>query len=106
MRLIAWLLVVLLATGWLAAEIPLAETRSGTAPDSGWRRTAHGWERPSWRASDVRVHQPTLHPVVVGLVELFLASAALIAFSGPAKQHDRSRRKGSRARDRAPSIRI
>lgn len=46
-----------------------------------WRRTRDGWERPSQWSFRRRSQPPALHPVVVGLLEAFLAAAALIAFS-------------------------
>jgi hypothetical protein len=93
-RSIGWLSLLLLALGWLAAEVPLAKAPPRESLDA-WRRTVDGWERPCWPTFREKVHRPSLHPLVVGLLEGLLASAALIAFSphrgttAPSSEHQR-----------------
>ena len=65
------------ATHVLATDAEASAVRSETA----WRRTRGGWERPSRWTFHRKSRPPALHPIVVGLLEMFLASAALIAFS-------------------------
>lgn len=81
MRLIGWLLLILLGLGWLASEVPLAGPQPDGRPESVWRRTRDGWEKISWWTPRTRTPRTVLHPMVVGLLEMFLALAALIAFS-------------------------
>ncbi|MBN2474215.1 MAG: hypothetical protein JXB62_06390 [Pirellulales bacterium] len=81
MRRIGWLLLLLLGLGYLASEIPSVATPSGHADQLDWRRTRDGWQRRVWAERPVAEDQPILHPAVVGLLELFLALAALIAFA-------------------------
>jgi hypothetical protein len=80
LRWIGWLSLLLFALGWLAAELPLEKARPGETL-SAWRRTVDGWERPRWLVPPEAADRPTLHPVIVGLLQVLLASAALIAFS-------------------------
>lgn len=54
---------------------------SAVGSETGWRRTRDGWERPSRWTYRRRSRPPALHPIVVGLLETFLALAALLAFS-------------------------
>ena len=93
MRLIGWLLLILVGLGWLASEVPLAETRPERPLKADWRRTAQGWERPSTWPAQTKIRRPAVHPVVVGLLQLFLALAVLIAFS---KDADAARRTADR----------
>ncbi|HUT90892.1 MAG TPA: hypothetical protein VMY37_15415 [Thermoguttaceae bacterium] len=81
MRRLGWLLVLLAAVGWLATEVRLPETPA--APDrplDSWRRTPDGWQRATWLAPQTPIRRPALHPVVVGLLELLVCLAALVAF--------------------------
>ncbi len=88
MRWIVRLSLVLLGLGWLASEMPLAQTQPHGQPEtrrqlgSQWRWTRDGWERPTWLASQARGRQPALHPTVVGILQMLLVVAGLIAFSG------------------------
>ena len=81
MRLIGWLLVILMGLGWLASEVPLPGSRPDGQPQTGWRRTCDGWERITWWTAQPETRRPVLHPTVVALLEMFLALAALVAFS-------------------------
>ena len=85
MRLIGGIVLILLGLLWLASEIPLAAPPQ-KRPQTDWRRTCDGWEKKSWWVPEKPNHQPTLHPVVVGLLEVFLSLAVLIAFSNTAPQ--------------------
>ena len=93
MRPIGWLSLVLLGLGWLASEVPLAETQQERQVETGWRRTVDGWEHSSRWTSDGRICRPALHPSVVGLSQLLLALAALIALS---KDRDPARDRWTR----------
>ncbi len=99
MRLIGWILLILVGLGWLAAEVPLPGPRTLSAPGpndsllSDWRRTDAGWERSAVWATEPKGCRPAVHPVVLGLLQLLLASAALIAFS---KGEDWNRRATGR----------
>ena len=84
MRLIAVILLILLGLCWLAVAMPVTGTgpdRADRIKDDGWRRTTDGWERRSSWKPPYRASSPGLHPAVVGLLELQLSLAALIAFS-------------------------
>jgi hypothetical protein len=80
LRWIGWLSLWLFALGWLAAELPLEKARPGDTLTQ-WRRTVDGWERAAWLMPPASSPCPTLHPLVVGLLQAFLTLAALIAFS-------------------------
>jgi hypothetical protein len=102
--LIGWLLLMLWGVGPLAGQVPPVETpardlRAGEGHrrepppnllqedaeasalgwETTWRRTRDGWERPGQWTFHRKSHPPALHPIVVALLEVFLALAALIA---------------------------
>jgi len=65
----------------LAGSLENGAEASATGLDTSWRRTRDGWERSSqWTIRPER-RAPSVHPIVVGLLELLLACAALIGFS-------------------------
>jgi len=78
-RLIVWLVLILMALGWLASELPLTATQNQSSVEAGWRRTRDGWEIPTWNVNG-GFRRVSLHPAVVGLFEISLALAVLIAF--------------------------
>jgi len=80
------------ATNVLARDAEASAVRSETA----WRRTRDGWERPSRWTFHRKSRPPALHPIVVGLLEMFLASAALIAFSETGNRGSRPKPKPAR----------
>ena len=81
MRRFGWLLVLLAAVGWLATEVRPPETPTASdRPLDCWRRTPDGWQRATWLAPQTPIRRPALHPVVVGLLELLVCLAALVAF--------------------------
>jgi hypothetical protein len=81
MRWLACFFLLLTAVAWLACEIRLPETATATGASlDSWRRTRDGWEHASWLTPPTPSPAPTLHPAVVGLLELFLSLAALVAF--------------------------
>jgi len=83
MRWLVGFFLLLVAVGWLACEIRLPETTAATGASlDSWRRTRDGWEHASWLTAQTRSPAPALHPAVVGLLELFLSLAALVAFPG------------------------
>lgn len=90
MRWIAWCLVFVIAMGWLASEVPLPESPAAAAkrPDC-WRRTEDGWQWAWWLTPQIPVRRPALHPGAVGLLEVLVSIAALVAFP------IRSRRRNS-----------
>jgi hypothetical protein len=95
MRWLGWLLVLLILIGWAASELPPpGETRQPERPIDCWRRTRDGWERASWLLPPVTAHRPSLHPAVVGLFEMLLSIAALLALSpGPKRSPDHGSRR-------------
>ena len=121
MVLIGWLLLILSGLGRLAGEVPAAETPAGelragqphgrepatnvvakdaeasaVRSETAWRRTRDGWERPSRWTFHRKSRPPALHPIVVGLLEMFLASTALIAFSEAGNRRSRPKPKPAR----------
>lgn len=79
MRLIGWLLLVLLGLCWLASEVSLQRT---DAFESQWRRTVDGWElKSSWAREPSDARPATVHPAVIGTLQMLLAVGALFAFS-------------------------
>jgi len=91
-RRIGWLSLLLLALGWFVSEMPLPDLQSGETLDTPWRRTCDGWEHSTWWSQAAATRQPALHPIVVALLEMFLALAALIAFSKSPQPRSGSRR--------------
>ena len=81
MRWIGWLLLLLVAVGWLAAEVPLSGTPPATGLQTDWRRTRDGWQRMNWLSEEVPLRRPALHPGLVALFVLLLSVTALVAFS-------------------------
>lgn len=94
-RLIGPLVLILFGLGWLASEVPLPRTQPRAAVTTGWRRTRDGWEHSSCWTRDGKTRQPALHPNVVGLLEMFLAVAGLLALS---KDDPSARRPAHRKR--------
>lgn len=95
MRLIGWILLILATLVLAVAQWP-SECGEPSAV-SQWRRTTRGWERLNIKATGIAngsVRAPTLHPMVVGSLEILLTLGALIAFSTHSPQA-----KGSQARD-------
>lgn len=99
MRQLVWILLILTVAGWLACEIP--SDRHPTASQSqldDWRRTPRGWERADWLVPEIPARRAALHPGVVGLLELLVSLAALVAFParlGPSGVGNRESRVGS-----------
>jgi len=80
MRWFRWLVIALfvllpLASG-AAAPAKAMEDMSG-----GWRRTRDGWQRMESFRSAIPYRRPTLHPAVVGTLELLLTMTAMLALS-------------------------
>lgn len=90
MRRIGWLVLLLAAFGWLAAESPPPADQRPPA-DLSWRRTRDGWQRATWLADPIPVHRPALHPAVVGTLELLLSMTALVAFAEAPPRNSRPR---------------
>jgi len=102
MHRIGWILFFLGVVGWLACQLPVdaphadagAQPSARESADSAqashafsraeagalsWRRTRSGWERPRWFIAQRSFRQPSLHPAVVGLLQLFVSLTALVA---------------------------
>ena len=78
---IGGLLLLLVAAGWLASELPQEGSASSDGLAADWRRTAQGWERLPMAASDTTIRRPSLHPLAAASIELFLALGAVAACS-------------------------
>jgi len=84
-RRVTGLLLGLLLVGWVLTEVPIAQTEP-PAVASAWKRTVNGWEQAnSWLAPPY-VQHVSLHPAVVGALELFLSVAALVGLSLSGRQ--------------------
>ena len=85
MHRVAWLLLILVSTAWIACEVdveaPAIEPPS--APETTWRRTARGWEKNQSWAPPIKPHDPAIHPAIVAaaqlLVGLFFLTALPVA---------------------------
>jgi hypothetical protein len=95
MRAIGWLLLLLLAIGWLAAEVPRLTEPQWAPVEDTWRRTSNGWQRATWLADPALHHRPRLHPTVVASFELLASALALVAFA-PVARENRARRDSGR----------
>lgn len=95
MRLIAGLLLILLGLGWLACELPLGDDAREPGPKTAWRRTVDGWEQTTWWATEQPLRRPAIHPTIVALLQMFLALAALLIFSGGGGRQPRLRDRAS-----------
>ena len=90
MQYVSWLVVLLVAVGWTAAEMPLADPPTARSSDPEWRRTAEGWIKvgPAGVAAlsrplrEVRT-EPALHPGVVAAFLLLLGFGSLLLFDRP-----------------------
>ncbi|MCR4414927.1 MAG: hypothetical protein NUV77_21115 [Thermoguttaceae bacterium] len=78
-----WIVIVLVAGGWLATELPSGST--ATTHEPSWRRTRDGWERKERVVITPPVAPPTLHPVTVALFQVLAAALALAALA-PARR--------------------
>ena len=90
MQYVSWLVVLLVAVGWSAAEMPLADPPRAHSSDPEWRRTAEGWIKvgPAGAAALSRPQrevrpEPALHPGVVAAFLLSLGLASLLLFDRP-----------------------
>ncbi len=82
MRMIVCLLLLLLGIGWLVSEIELAAAPSTDHGNTGWRRTRDGWERQNSWTDEQPAREPTLHPTLVGALQILFSVAALVALPG------------------------
>lgn len=83
MRWVGWVLLTIAIAGYLAAEMPSAAPPEPSPPGSLWRRTRDGWQHARWLAPDEAIpfRRPALHPAVIGMLQILLSAAALVAFS-------------------------
>jgi hypothetical protein len=92
MRRIGWLLLVLVGLMWVASRLPSERNSPAEDPAAAWRRTSHGWEQLDVQSAAERSTSPTLHPAIVGCLQVLLTLMALVAFSaadsGRAKRGD------------------
>jgi hypothetical protein len=92
------ILLLLIASGWLACrvDVPASSSASRLAM-SQWRHTARGWERlipePTLQPDDdLWARHP--HPVVLTLLEGMLSVFALVAFSPVGKSNRSYKQNG------------
>jgi hypothetical protein len=83
---IGWIVAILCAVSWLASEINLpGEVQTAPArEETGWRRTAEGWENVNDWTFAIEKSTPALHPCVMGLLMVALSLAVGIAKKEPA----------------------
>lgn len=62
MRSIGWVMVVLLAASWVAAELPPMVASKPVVDQNLWRRTSNGWERADWLLPEPATPPLWLHP--------------------------------------------
>lgn len=80
MRVIGLIALLLAAGGYLATQVEVACDADGAEPIR-WVRTADGWEKPdSWQTPESAAYQRTLHPLIVGLLQMFASLIALLLF--------------------------
>jgi hypothetical protein len=88
-RWIVWVSLILFGLGWAAAVAPLDSPRRDDETLC-WRRTVDGWERPVWASQGAQSeHRPAMHPVLVGVLEMSLSAAALMALTPPGRTKTR-----------------
>jgi hypothetical protein len=76
LRTVYFLLIVLVAIGWFAAEV---EVTAPSSPVAGkWRRTANGWEVSTQWYPPQTAARPPIHPIVVGSFQLLLSAWAVL----------------------------
>lgn len=90
-RRIVGLVLMLLALGWLASELPSRLADNAPNITTSWRRTRDGWQRLSTLATSRPTSPPQLHPLVVAAFEGLLFLAGMVAFSGGATAASRPR---------------
>ncbi len=96
-----WIVMVLVAGGWLATELPSGST--ATTHEPAWRRTRDGWERKERVVVTPPVAPPTLHPVTVALFQLLAAALALAALAPARRRGDRASSPGARVANAWPT---
>lgn len=79
MHQIAGILLVLVAIGWVAIELPGPTPADANQPATVWRRTRHGWEHQDRVLPQRPVHRPGLHPVVIAAFEVLLTATVMLA---------------------------
>lgn len=77
MRWIGGWLFVLMTTGWLLCEVELPSSKQRPDIERKWRRSARGWEDTSKWFPPPPKHDPTVHPLLFGSLEIFLAILVL-----------------------------
>ena len=75
-----WLILVVFILPWLASEAAGPDVATEDISGS-WRRTREGWQRIELFRPAIQYHRPTLHPAVVGSLELLLTMTAMLALS-------------------------
>ncbi len=78
---------------------PAGGGASEAARYDSWRQTSQGWQRcEDFLAPPIEYRRPSLHPAVVGSLEVLLSVTALLALGGEqsAQRGSRSRRGGKR----------
>lgn len=83
MRIVATLVLLLIATGWVLGQLPPAASPEGEV--SAWRRTANGWESVETWSRPTGERYP-LHPLLVGALQVAISLVALTAASDANQQ--------------------
>jgi len=77
---VAWLLLILVSSAWIACELDVqAPAVEGSPPETSWRRTARGWEKSQSWAPPIKPYEPAIHPAIVAAAQLFVGLFFLAA---------------------------
>ena len=87
MRWIGGWLLVLISTGWLLCEIELPSSGQRRPMENQWRRSARGWEDTSKWFPPPAKHDPAVHPLLFGSLEIFLAIFVLATLPDGCRRH-------------------
>lgn len=79
MQRIGWILLLLLALGWLASEVPCQGPAPSAEPATVWRRTRDGWEHKDRVLVAGPPFRPALHPALIAAFEVLLSATAMLA---------------------------
>jgi hypothetical protein len=79
MRWIGWILAILFAVGWVAAELPPIVAPAESADI--WRRTSDGWEKADWLLPEPAPDPIWLHPALLATLQVALSVVGFLAVS-------------------------
>ena len=86
MRGIGCLLLVLVGFVGLACNLPSDRASPAENPAAAWRRTNRGWEQLDVRPAAEKQPRFTLHPAIVGGLQILLTLAAAAVFAAADSQ--------------------